>query len=164
VVFNAVLYTILFQRRLPHAHILIFLKDRSECHDPSQIDYFISVEISNKEEDPIAYATIANYMMHGPCGEANKKYVCMEDHRCTKHCSKGFNSETTIDEDEFSVYRRRDVTQKKLERGSGVDRKFDFLNRCSDGQSETVDLKISLKRDRLTIHMLDSEVGWITYE
>jgi hypothetical protein len=46
-----------------------------------------------------------------------------------------------------------------LERGSGVDRKFDFLNRCSDGQSETADAKISLKHDRFIIHMLDSEVG-----
>jgi hypothetical protein len=63
-------------------------------------------------------------------------------------------------EDEFFLV-GENVTQKK-ERGSGVDRKFDFLNRCSDGQSETTDVKISSKRDRFTIHMLDSEVGWIT--
>jgi hypothetical protein len=57
------------------------------------------------------------------------------------------------------------VSPKKiLERGSGVDKKFDFLNCCSDGRSETADAKISSKRDRFTIHMLDSEVGWITYE
>jgi hypothetical protein len=53
-------------------------------------------------------------------------------------------------------------TKKILERGSTVDRKFNFLNRCSDGRSETVDVKISSKRDRFTIHMLDLEVGWIT--
>jgi hypothetical protein len=56
------------------------------------------------------------------------------------------------------------VTQKKLERGSGVDRKFDFLNRCSDGRSETADAKILSKRNRFDIHMLNSEVGWITCE
>jgi hypothetical protein len=56
------------------------------------------------------------------------------------------------------------VTPKKIERGSGVDRKFDFLNCCSDCRSETADAKISSKRDRFTIHMLDSEVGWIMYE
>jgi hypothetical protein len=50
----------------------------------------------------------ANYMMHGSCGEANKKLACMEDNRCTKHFPKGFNSETTIDEDGFLVHRRRD--------------------------------------------------------
>jgi hypothetical protein len=62
------------------------------------------------------------------------------------------------------------VTPKKkknnnnTERGSGVDKKFDFLNRCSDGRSETADAKISSKRDRFTINMIDSEVGWITCE
>jgi hypothetical protein len=34
-------------------------------------------------------------------------------------------------------------TKKKLERGSRVDQKFDFLNRCSDGRSETADAKIT---------------------
>jgi hypothetical protein len=47
-------------------------------------------------------------MMHGPCGEANKKSACMEDNRCTKHFPKGFNYETTTDEDGFPVYMRRD--------------------------------------------------------
>jgi hypothetical protein len=57
------------------------------------------------------------------------------------------------------------VTPKKiLERGSKVDQKFDFLNRYSDGRSETADAKILSKRDCFTIHMLDSEVGWIMYE
>jgi hypothetical protein len=57
------------------------------------------------------------------------------------------------------------VTQKKiLERGSGVDRKFDFLNCYSDGRSETADVKISSKHDCFTIRMLNLEVGWITYE
>jgi hypothetical protein len=57
------------------------------------------------------------------------------------------------------------VTPKQiLERGSGVDRKFDFLNCCSDGRSETADAKISSKRNRFDIHMLDSEVRWITCE
>jgi hypothetical protein len=50
------------------------------------------------------------------------------------------------------------VTPKKKGRGSGVDQKFDFLNRCSDGRSETTDVKISSKRDHFTIHMLDSDV------
>jgi hypothetical protein len=76
----------------------------------------------------------------------------------------------------FSLYRRStrirgrillrgvECNAKKIERGSGVDKKFDFLNRYSDGRSETADAKISSKRDCFTIHMLDSEVRWITYE
>jgi hypothetical protein len=53
---------------------------------------------------------------------------------------------------------------KKIETGSRVDHNFDFLNRCSDGRSETADAKISSKHDCFDIHMLDSEVGWITCE
>jgi hypothetical protein len=35
------------------------------------------------------------------------------------------------------------------------------LNRCSDGRSETADVKISSKCIHFDTHMLDSEVGWI---
>jgi hypothetical protein len=54
----------------PHAHILIFLKDRSICYDPSQIDRFICAEILNKKIDPKGYTTVENYMIHDPCGDA----------------------------------------------------------------------------------------------
>jgi hypothetical protein len=66
-------------------------------------------------------------------------------------------------EDEFFFLGgRENVTQKKiLERGSRVDKKLDFLNRCSDGRAETMNAKISLKRNHFDIHMLNSEVGWI---
>jgi hypothetical protein len=60
-----------------------------------------------KKEDPMAYVAVENYMIHGPCGELNKNSVCMKDNRCTKHFSKAFNSETTINEEEFPIYRRR---------------------------------------------------------
>jgi hypothetical protein len=47
-------------------------------------------------------------MIHGPCGELNRNSVCMEGNKCTKHFTKKFNSETTIDEEGFPIYRRRD--------------------------------------------------------
>jgi hypothetical protein len=47
-------------------------------------------------------------MIHGSCGELNRNSVCMDGNRCTKHFPKGFNSETTIDEEGFLVYKRRD--------------------------------------------------------
>jgi hypothetical protein len=104
----AVIYTIEFQKRgLPHAHILVFLKDRTLCMDPSLIDKFISAEIRDKDQDLIAYAAVENYMIHGPCGEVNKNSVCMEDNKCTKHFPKAFNAETIIDEEGFPIYRRR---------------------------------------------------------
>jgi hypothetical protein len=116
----AVIYTIEFQKRgLPHAHILIFLKDRTICMDPSLIDKLIYAEIPDKEVDPTAYAAVENYMTHGPCGEANKNTVCMENNKCTKHFPKAFSCETTIDEEGFPIYRRRNdgrhVTKGKIQ-------------------------------------------------
>ena len=88
-IFNAVLYTIEIQKRgLPQAHILILLKDKSKCHDPSQIDDIICSKIPDKDEDPEAYVAVENYMMHVPCGEANTKSPCMVDNKCTKHFPK----------------------------------------------------------------------------
>jgi hypothetical protein len=45
-------------------------------------------------------------MMHGPCGELNRNSVCMDGNKCTKHFSKRFNPDTTIDEEGFQIYRR----------------------------------------------------------
>ncbi|KAM3367371.1 hypothetical protein ACQJBY_016147 [Aegilops geniculata] len=104
-----VTYTIEFQRRgLPHAHILIFLKDKDKYPEPSQIDKIISAEIPNKDEDPEAFGAVENFMMHGPCGEAKQNSPCMVGHRCSKHFPKRYNVSTTIDEDGFPVYKRKD--------------------------------------------------------
>jgi hypothetical protein len=99
-IFIIALYTIEFKKRgLPHAHILIFLKDRTICHDTSKIDKFINAEILDKVADPIGYAAVQNYMIHGPCGEFNRNSVCMDGNKCTKHFSKRFNPKTTINEE-----------------------------------------------------------------
>jgi hypothetical protein len=56
----------------------------------------------------LGYTAVENYMIHGPCGDLNRNSVCMEGNKCTKHFPKKFNSETTMDEEGFPVYRRRD--------------------------------------------------------
>jgi hypothetical protein len=112
------------KKGLPHAHILIFLNDRTICHDTSMIDKFIRAEIPDKEIDPMGYTAIQNYMIHGPCGELNKNSVCMEGNRCTKHFPKRFSSEMTIDEEGFPVYRRCD-DGKHIKKGKvEVDNRF----------------------------------------
>jgi hypothetical protein len=72
------------------------------------IDKFISVEIPDKEADPLEYVAIENYMIHGPCGDLNRNSVYMEENKCTKYFPKKFNYETIVDEEGFLVYRRRD--------------------------------------------------------
>ncbi|XP_070049601.1 uncharacterized protein [Nicotiana tomentosiformis] len=46
--------------------------------------------------------------MHGPCGSARKSSPCMQNRRCTKHFPKMFVASTTIDEEWYPIYRRRD--------------------------------------------------------
>jgi len=107
--FYAVVYTIEFQKRgLPHAHILIFLNPDDRDPSPSNIDKIISAEIPDKDEDPQGYMAVENFMMHGPCGEANHKSPCMINGKCSKHFPKMFSQETTVDEEGYPIYRRRD--------------------------------------------------------
>ena len=63
-------------------------------------------------------------MMHGPCGEAKKNSPCMVDHRCTKHFPKRYNVSTTIDEDGFPVYKRRDDGRQIKKGGVMLDNRF----------------------------------------
>ncbi|CAH9123138.1 unnamed protein product, partial [Cuscuta epithymum] len=47
-------------------------------------------------------------MMHGPCGPSRTNSPCMSNGRCTKHFPKKYNEETTIDDEGYPIYRRRD--------------------------------------------------------
>ncbi|XP_035842160.1 uncharacterized protein LOC110924540 [Helianthus annuus] len=102
-------YTVKFQKgRLPHANICVFLKPESKLLSVDHIDKFISAEIPHKMEDPSLYALVSEFMIHGPCGNANPNCRCMVDRRCSKNYPKKFNPESTTDADDFPVYRRRD--------------------------------------------------------
>jgi hypothetical protein len=63
-------------------------------------------------------------MIHGPCGKLNKNSFCIEGNTCTKHFSKGFNSEMTIDEEGFLVYRRRDDERSVKKGKTEVDNRY----------------------------------------
>ena len=104
-----VLYSIEFQNRgLPHAHILIWLHHDNKYPSPADIDRVISAEIPDKDSNPDAYEAVAQFMVHGPCGRANKNSSCMVNGSCTKKFPKNFYNETTIDDNGYPIYRRRD--------------------------------------------------------
>ena len=100
------------------------MKEKYKCKEPAQIDQILSAEIPDKNKDPEAYAAVENFMMHGPCGEANKKSPCMMENKCTKHFPKRYNVNTTIDEDGFPVYRRRDDGRNVKKSGTTLDNGF----------------------------------------
>ncbi|PNY07550.1 helicase-like protein [Trifolium pratense] len=106
---KAVIYTIEFQKRgLPHAHILVFLYQSHRIVGPDSIDKIISAEIPDIHREPELFSVVSALMIHGPCGQQNKKSPCMQHGRCSKYFPKKFTSHTIIDSDGYPVYRRRD--------------------------------------------------------
>ncbi|XP_020265198.1 uncharacterized protein LOC109840825 [Asparagus officinalis] len=104
----AAVYTVEFQKRgLSHAHILLWLHPNSKYPDSNDINKIISAEIPDRETDPVGYAAVGQYMMHGPCGIFNTISPCMREGNCSKHFPKKYVNETVIDESGFAVYRRR---------------------------------------------------------
>ena len=63
---QAYMYSIEWQKRgLPHAHILLWLKDKIHASD---IDKLISAELPDPEKDRILYDIVTKHMVHGPHG------------------------------------------------------------------------------------------------
>ncbi|KIH60924.1 hypothetical protein ANCDUO_08810 [Ancylostoma duodenale] len=99
------LYSVEWQKRgLPHAHILIWLREKIR---PSQIDNIISAELPNPEQDPELFEIVAKNMIHGPCGPLNNNSPCMKEGRCTKKYPREFLNETQTGSDGYPLYRRR---------------------------------------------------------
>ena len=120
-----VVYIIEFQKRgLSHAHILLFLDPKDKRPSPSYIDNIITAEIPDSHEDPIAYEDVKQSMMHRPCGYANPRSPCMVNDKCTKHFPKKFYEETTIDEEGFPIYRRRNDGKIIVKNGIILDNQY----------------------------------------
>ncbi|XP_035829924.1 uncharacterized protein LOC118479488 [Helianthus annuus] len=118
-------YTIEFQKRgLPHAHLLIWLEHSAVSHTPAGIDDLISAEIPSKIDDPSGYKAVTDYMLHGPCGNDARSAPCTTDGKCMKHFPKPFYRETTIDEDGYPVYRRRDTKIFFIKGKTKLDNRF----------------------------------------
>ncbi|KAK1357510.1 hypothetical protein POM88_050766 [Heracleum sosnowskyi] len=53
------------------------IKHCDKLMTPKDIDTIISAELPDKETDVVGYEAVSQFMMHGPCGEANPKCPCM---------------------------------------------------------------------------------------
>jgi hypothetical protein len=104
----ASLYAIEFQKRgLPHAHILLFVRGEDRPKTTAEVDKMVSAELPDREADPVAFQSVSQFMVHGPCGVLNPSFPCMINGKCSKHYPKRINSETTYDKHGFPKYRRR---------------------------------------------------------
>ncbi|XP_063939748.1 uncharacterized protein LOC135148453 [Daucus carota subsp. sativus] len=97
-----------FQKRgLPHVHMLIWLDSKSKLYLKNNVDKFVSAEIPDPIKDPVGYAAVKAFMIHGPCGLQNTKSPCMKGLKCIRHFPQKYSARTTFDESGFPVYRRR---------------------------------------------------------
>jgi len=119
------MYTVEFQKRgLPHAHILLWLEGANKLHTTKEIYRVISVEIPHPHLYPKLHSAVSSYMMHGPCGGANLNSPCMKGKRCSKYFPKKFLDSTSIDEDGFPVYKKKDNGVSVIKNGTPLDNRY----------------------------------------
>jgi hypothetical protein len=91
---------------LPYVHILVWLKGNTKDPHPSFIDSIICAEMLDRLSDPLGYNLVDEFMVHGPCGELNKKCPCMKDKKCSNFFPKPYKENTVVGEDGFIQYKR----------------------------------------------------------
>lgn len=83
------MYVVEFQKRgLPHVHMLIWLSSSSKKYFKDNVDSYICAEIPNENEDPLGYAAVKQYMIHGPCGPNFRFSPCMKGSKCSRKFPK----------------------------------------------------------------------------
>ncbi|GBM68273.1 hypothetical protein AVEN_88845-1 [Araneus ventricosus] len=97
------------KRDLPHAHILIWLKEKIH---PGDIDNVIRAKIPDIQKDPVLFEIVSKHMIHGPCGALYMKSLCMKDKKCTKRFPRKMICETQAAEDGYPLYKQRKTEQR----------------------------------------------------
>ncbi|CAH9074553.1 unnamed protein product [Cuscuta epithymum] len=63
-------------------------------------------------------------MVHGPCGVENKKSPCMQNGKCIRHFPKKYAERTSIDEDGYPLYMRRENGRVKQKGDHVIDNRL----------------------------------------
>ena len=110
--------------RLPHAHILIILKNKDKVRSTNDIDKIISAEIPDPVKCPILHEIVTSQHLHGklkfeymksvndslykgPCGDLNPGSPCMVDGHCRFNFPFAYQEITTEkDEGGYPDYKR----------------------------------------------------------
>jgi len=56
----------------------------------------ISAQLPNPQLQPLLYAKVTKYMLHGPCGADNLQAKCMVNGKCSKHFPKEYKEREQI--------------------------------------------------------------------
>jgi hypothetical protein len=84
---------------------MVILEPGSVPRTPEAIDCLVTAEIPDPNQEPFLHSIVKTCMVHGPC---NPSSMCWEDGKCSKRFPKPFIDQTTIVEDSYPSYRRRD--------------------------------------------------------
>lgn len=91
-----------FQKRgLPHAHILLFMKQQDKVTTAETVDNIIWAEIPNQETHPELFELVCDLMIH-QCDSR-----CLENGRCKRNFPKPYSDETVVLDDKITRYKRR---------------------------------------------------------
>nr|KAJ0215297.1 hypothetical protein LSAT_V11C300109900 [Lactuca sativa] len=92
---------------LPHSHICLFMHSDNKLPTVEFIDLIISVEIPDKIKEQELYSLVNEFMIHGLCGAENINCPCMVDKKCSKSFPKQLCNHSSVDQNGFPLYRRR---------------------------------------------------------
>ncbi|KAF7145290.1 hypothetical protein RHSIM_Rhsim04G0168000 [Rhododendron simsii] len=106
---------------LPLHYVLLFPRGPDKIHTCAQVDKLVCAEFPDPIEDPSLFDTVKGCMVHGPCGARNPQAACMENGKCTKKYPKAFLETTTMDQDGYPIYRRRNDGRVYIVGGHPVD-------------------------------------------
>ena len=105
----ALIYVIEFQKRgLPHGHSLTILDPSSNPQTPDDINKLICAELPDPDLDPELFQIVIATLLHGPCGSHDRTRSCTKDGKCTCGYPRPFRETTSLVEDGYPAYRRRD--------------------------------------------------------
>ncbi|XP_074324215.1 uncharacterized protein LOC141661129 [Apium graveolens] len=133
-----VMYVVEFQKRgLPHVNMLICLDVTSKINLKSNVDKYVSAEIPDHLLDPVGYAAVKAFMIHGPRGVEFLNSPCMKDYNLwigmplpnnfgfelstppKKYCPR-----TMFDESGFPLYMRRKTRHTVKVRKTDLDNQW----------------------------------------
>ena len=86
----------------------MWLDGESKLKSPIDIDKVISAKLPNQDLYPKLHKVVSSYMIHGSCGPSRFNSPCIKEGRCSKYYPKNVTSSTTIDEEGYPSYKRRD--------------------------------------------------------
>ena len=85
---------------------MLILDEVDKIRTPEQIDQVVQANIPSPEINSELHALVAQFMIHGPCGNLNGNSACMENNLCTKQFPKEFKDSTSLNRDGFPSYKR----------------------------------------------------------